>query len=81
MRCATARRGYAGWWCGPTIAARASAAGCWRRSNGSPARDRRGRLWVFTESAAAFYEHCGWQRHGESEQDGEPGIVLTRVLS
>jgi GNAT superfamily N-acetyltransferase len=40
-----------------------------------------GRLWVFTESAAAFYEHCGWQRHGESEQDGEPGIVLTRVLS
>ena len=39
------------------------------------------RLWVFTESAAAFYERCGWQRHGESEQDGEPGIVLTRVLS
>jgi GNAT superfamily N-acetyltransferase len=39
------------------------------------------RLWVFTESAAAFYERCGWQPHGESEQDGEPGIVLTRVLS
>jgi GNAT superfamily N-acetyltransferase len=39
------------------------------------------RLWVFTEHAAAFYERCGWQRHGESEQDGEPGDVLTRVLS
>jgi GNAT superfamily N-acetyltransferase len=39
------------------------------------------RLWVFTESAVGFYERCGWQRHGESEQDGEPGIVLTRALS
>jgi GNAT superfamily N-acetyltransferase len=39
------------------------------------------RLWVFTESAVAFYERCGWQRHGESEQDGEAGVVLTRVLS
>jgi len=39
------------------------------------------RLWVFTESAAGFYERCGWQRHGKSEQDGEPGIVLTRILS
>ncbi|HEV8452779.1 MAG TPA: GNAT family N-acetyltransferase [Gaiellales bacterium] len=38
-------------------------------------------LWVFTESAAGFYERCGWRRYGESEQDGEPGIVLTRVLS
>jgi GNAT superfamily N-acetyltransferase len=37
------------------------------------------RLWVFTESAAAFYERCGWQPVDESEQDGEPGIVLTRV--
>jgi GNAT superfamily N-acetyltransferase len=41
-------------------------------------------LWVFTEDtehAAGFYERCGWQQHGESEQDGEPGIVLTRALS
>ena len=39
------------------------------------------RLWVFTESAVAFYERCGWQPHCETEQDGEPGLVLTRVLS
>ena len=38
-------------------------------------------LWVFTESAAGFYERCGWRRYGESEQDGERGIVLTRLLS
>jgi GNAT superfamily N-acetyltransferase len=38
------------------------------------------RLWVFTESAAGFYARCGWHQHAESEQDGEPGIVLTRVL-
>ena len=41
-------------------------------------------LWVFTENAenaAGFYERCGWQRHSETVEDGEPGLVLTRVLS
>jgi GNAT superfamily N-acetyltransferase len=37
------------------------------------------RLWVFTEHAAGFYERCGWQRHEEAVEHGEPGIVLTRV--
>lgn len=37
------------------------------------------RLWVFTERAAAFYEACGWERFGEAEQDGELGVVLTKV--
>ena len=37
------------------------------------------RLWVFTEQAAEFYERCGWERHSEAVEDGEPGIVLTRV--
>jgi GNAT superfamily N-acetyltransferase len=37
------------------------------------------RLWVFTEHAAGFYERCGWERHGEAVEDGEHGIVLTRV--
>jgi len=39
------------------------------------------RLWVFTEHAAAFYERCGWQRHCEAVEHGEPGVVLTRVLA
>lgn len=38
------------------------------------------RLWVFTEHAAGFYQACGWERFGESEQDGEFGIVLTKAL-
>ena len=38
-------------------------------------------LWVFTECAAGFYERCGWRRHGEAVEDGQPGIVLTRLLS
>jgi GNAT superfamily N-acetyltransferase len=37
------------------------------------------RLWVFTEQAAAFYQHCGWQRHCDAVEHGEPGVVLTRV--
>ncbi len=39
-------------------------------------------LWVFTEDAtgaAGFYERCGWERHSEAVEHGEPGIVLTRV--
>jgi GNAT superfamily N-acetyltransferase len=39
------------------------------------------RLWVFTEHAAAFYERCGWQRHCAAVEHGEPGVVLTRVVS
>jgi GNAT superfamily N-acetyltransferase len=42
------------------------------------------RLWVFTEDAtgaAGFYERCGWERHSEAVEDGEPGIVLTRYLA
>ena len=39
------------------------------------------RLWVFTEHAARFYESSGWHRYGEAVEDGEPGVVLTRVLS
>ena len=39
------------------------------------------RLWVFTEHAAAFYERCGWQRHGEAVEHGEPGVVLTRGVA
>ena len=38
------------------------------------------RLWVFTESAASFYQGRGWQPHCEAVQDDEPGLVLTRVL-
>jgi GNAT superfamily N-acetyltransferase len=38
-------------------------------------------LWVFTEHAAGFYEHCGWQRHGTTIEHGEPGDVLTRTLT
>jgi GNAT superfamily N-acetyltransferase len=41
-------------------------------------------LWVFTEDsqgAAGFYERCGWQRHSRAVEHGEPGVVLTRVLS
>jgi GNAT superfamily N-acetyltransferase len=37
-------------------------------------------LWVFTEDAAGFYERCGWLRHGEAVEHGEPGVVLTRLL-
>ena len=37
-------------------------------------------LWVFTEHAAGFYERCGWLRHGEAVEHGEPGVVLTRLL-
>ena len=39
------------------------------------------RLWVFTEHAAAFYERCGRQRHGEAVEHGEPGVVLTRGVA
>ena len=38
-------------------------------------------LWVFTERAASFYERCGWRLHSEAVEDGQPGTVLTRVLS
>jgi GNAT superfamily N-acetyltransferase len=40
-------------------------------------------IWVFTEDAegaAGFYERCGWLRHGEAVEHGEPGVVLTRLL-
>ena len=78
--CATARRGCAGWWCCPSTAApgRRPAAG---GARGFDAGHIVPRLWVFTEHAAAFYERCGWQRHGVGVQDDGPGIVLTRVLS
>jgi hypothetical protein len=39
---------------------------------------------VFTEDAegaAGFYERCGWRRHSRAVEHGEPGVVLTRVLS
>jgi GNAT superfamily N-acetyltransferase len=42
------------------------------------------RLWVFTENAenaAGFYERCGWHRHSEAVEYGEPGVVLTRILT
>ncbi len=41
------------------------------------------RLWVFTENgenAAGFYERCGWHRHVEAVEHGQPGVVLTRVV-
>ena len=41
-------------------------------------------IWVFTEDdqgAAGFYERCGWVRHGEAVEHGEPGVVLTRLLA
>ena len=37
-------------------------------------------LWVFTQGAAKFYEACGWERFGETEHTGEPGVVLTHSL-
>jgi hypothetical protein len=37
-------------------------------------------LWVFTEHAAGFYERCGWQPDGEAVEDGQPGVLLTRVF-
>jgi GNAT superfamily N-acetyltransferase len=42
------------------------------------------RLWAFTEDAqgaAGFYEQCGWRRHGQAVEHGDPGVVLTHVLS
>jgi GNAT superfamily N-acetyltransferase len=37
------------------------------------------RLWVWTESAAGFYERCGWQGHGNVVEHGEMGVLLSRV--
>jgi GNAT superfamily N-acetyltransferase len=39
------------------------------------------RLWVFTESAAAFYERCGWSPYETTSHHGEPGTVLTKKLA
>lgn len=37
-------------------------------------------LWVFTESAAAFYEKCGWCPHTDVVSNGEEGRVLTKHI-
>jgi GNAT superfamily N-acetyltransferase len=37
-------------------------------------------LWVFTESAKAFYEECGWSAYDDLIHDGERGTVLTKRL-
>jgi GNAT superfamily N-acetyltransferase len=38
------------------------------------------RLWVFTESAAAFYQSCGWSRYAQAVNNGGPGMILTKLL-
>jgi GNAT superfamily N-acetyltransferase len=38
------------------------------------------RLWVFTESAPAFYESCGWSPYAEAVNNGEAGMILTKQL-
>jgi GNAT superfamily N-acetyltransferase len=78
-----AMRDRSPWVCGMVVLPEYRGAGVGRRLLAALEQFAAGhgvpRLWVFTESAAAFYERCGWQPVDESEQDGEPGIVLTRV--
>lgn len=38
------------------------------------------RLWVFTESAPAFYQQCGWSPYAEADNNSEPGTILTKEI-
>jgi GNAT superfamily N-acetyltransferase len=73
------------WVCGMVVRPDFRGAGVGRRLLGELERFAAGhsveRLWVWTESAAGFYERCGWERHGEVVEHGETGVVLSRSLA
>jgi len=72
------------WVCGMVVKPGYRGRGIGRRLLGalesSAAREGVERIWVFTESVAAFYERCGWSPFADAVHNGEPGKVLTKRL-